>query len=127
MGSCENKSFTMPLENISAAERSELLTCYACLILADDKAPINDENINKLIAAAGMEGKVEPYWPKIFANLLDGKDVGEMLMTTGGGAAPASGGDGGDSAGGDAKKEEKKKEESSEEESEADMGFGLFN
>merc|ERR1719158_2110677 len=109
----------MPLENISAAERSELLTCYSCLILADDKVPINEENINKLINAAGMEGKVEPYWPKIFANLLDGRDVGEMLMTTGGGAAPATG-DGNADGGSAEKKEKKKKEESSEEESEAD-------
>jgi large subunit ribosomal protein LP1 len=70
---------------------------------------------------------VEPYWPKLFAGLLKGRDVAELLSNVGGGsapaAAPAAGGAAPAAAG---KKEEPKKEEPKEEE-EGDMGFSLFD
>jgi len=115
----------MPL-SVSAAEKQELLVSYAALVLHDAKQPITAENISKLVAAAG--GVVEPYWPKLFAGLLEGRDVGALLLTAGGGAsaggaAPAA------AAGGAAAapaKEEKKKS-SSEESAGGDMGFSLFD
>jgi len=119
----------MPL-NVSPSEKQELLVTYAALILHDDGAPITAENIQKLITAAG--GTVEPYWPKLFASLLEGKNVGDLLLNAGGsgGGAPSSGGSSGSAGeekkdGGKAPEKEKEKEKS--EESEADMGFSLFD
>jgi len=43
----------MPLfDDLKAHEKEELLVSYAVLILHDDKAPISEENINKLVTAA---------------------------------------------------------------------------
>jgi len=113
---------------------------YAALILHDDGLPISAENITKLIKAANAE--VQPYWPKLFAQLLQGKDVNALLMAVGGGgggghaeaapaaAAPAAGGkEEKKDAGKGGKKEETKKEAPKEEpaEEEADMGFSLFD
>jgi len=140
-------------EQVTAAEKAELLVTFAALILNDDKSTINAENINKLIKAAGAE--VEPYWPKLFASLLEGQDVTKLLLASGGGGGGGGGGapaadeeeKGGDKApakGGKGGKEEKgkkggdekgkkggkpeKKEEPEEEkaEEEEDMGFNLF-
>jgi len=117
----------MPL-NVSESEKSELLVTFAALILHDDKVEINEENISKLIAAAGAT--VEPYWPKLFAGLLEGRDVGALLVASGpsasapAAAAPAAAAAGGKGA--PAKKEEPKKKEKSEE-SGGDMGFSLFD
>eukprot|EP01006_Ploeotia_vitrea_P031149 TRINITY_DN63446_c0_g2_i1.p3 TRINITY_DN63446_c0_g2~~TRINITY_DN63446_c0_g2_i1.p3 ORF type:complete len:115 (+),score=74.03 TRINITY_DN63446_c0_g2_i1:68-412(+) len=110
---------------VTAQEKDELLVTYAALILNDDKAPITDENINKLIKAAGAD--VAPFWPKLFADLLKDRDIGDLLLSGAGavGAAPA----GGAAAGGAAEEAaaEPEKEESEEEESDADMGFSLFD
>jgi len=131
----------MPL-TISGSEKDELLVTYAALILHDDKLDISAENISKLVAAAGTT--VEPYWPKLFSTLLQGKNVGDLLTAApaggGGGGAP-SGGGGGDSkkeeggaaggggGGGGKKGKEKQKEEEkeAEPEEEADLGFSLFD
>jgi len=129
----------MPL-NVSPSEKQELATTLAALILYDDKANITPENINKILAASNVQ--VEPYWPKLFATLLEGKDVGSLLLSGGGGGggAPAAGGAapaaaaaaGGKADKADDKKEEKggkkkEKEKEKSEESEADMGFSLFD
>jgi large subunit ribosomal protein LP1 len=118
----------MPL-NVSPSEKQELLVVFASLALHDDKVPITAENITKLITAAGAT--VEPYWPKLFASLLEGRDVSSLLLSAGSGSAPAAApaaGGAAAAAGGDkaAAKEEPKKKEKSEE-SEADMGFSLFD
>lgn len=39
------------------------------------------DNISALVKAAGVE--VEPYWPSLFAKLVQGKDIGEMLASIG--------------------------------------------
>jgi len=115
----------MPL-TVSAAEKQELFVTYAALVLHDSKLPITAESIQKLISAAG--GVVEPYWPKLFATLLEGRDVGALLLTAGGGAAPAAGGAAAP-AGGAAKPEEKKaaKKKTTSEESAGGEGFSLFD
>ena len=73
--------------------------------------------------AAGVE--MEPYWPGLFASLLERKPIEDLITNVGGGAAPAAAA-GGAAAGGAAAAEEEKKEES-EEESDDDMGFSLFD
>jgi len=123
----------MPL-NVSPSERQELLVVYASLILHDDKVAITAENIQKLINAAN--GTVEPYWPKLFASLLEGKDVGSLLVSAGGGGGGGGGAPAAAAAGGgaaapekkeDAKDKKKEKEKEKSEESGADMGFSLFD
>merc|ERR1711862_631219 len=74
----------------SPAEKEELAMSYAALILHDDGLPITEENLEKILAAANV--KVQPFWPRVFAKILDGKDadtINDIIM--GGGAAPAAG------------------------------------
>merc|ERR1712039_1040049 len=85
----------------------ELACTYAALILHDDGIAITADKIATIVKAAGVE--IEPYWPTLFAKLLERKNI-EDLITNGGAAA-----------------EEEKKEESEEEESDDDMGFSLFD
>merc|ERR1712227_503235 len=106
----------------SPAEKEELAMSYAALILHDDGLPITEENLEKILAAANV--KVQPFWPRVFAKILDGKDadtINDIIM--GGGAAPAAGGA---AAAEEAPKEEAPAEEE-EEESDEDMGFGSFD
>ncbi len=101
----------MPL-NFTPSQQGELATGYACMILSDCDLKVNDENIGKLLGAAKI--KVEPYLPKLFVNLLKGKDLMELVTSCGGGGGGGAGGAGGAGAeGGEAegKKEEKKEEE----------------
>jgi len=115
----------MPL-NVSDVEKQELLTTYAALVLYDAKQAITADAIQKVITAAG--GEVEPYWPKLFASLLEGKDVGELLTKPGaGGAVGAGAGAAAGGAAAAAPKEEEKKKESTEESEGGDMGFSLFD
>merc|ERR1712137_187144 len=105
----------------SPAEKEELAMSYAALILHDDGLPITEENLEKILAAANV--KVQPFWPRVFAKILDGKDadtINDIIM--GGGAAAA----GGAAPAEEAPKEEAPTEEE-EEESDEDMGFGLFD
>merc|ERR1712137_158974 len=111
-------------------EKEELAITYAALILHDDGLPITEENLNKILTAANV--KVQPFWPRIFAKLLDGKDASQIDdIILGGGAAPAVGGGAAAASGGAAVAEEKPAEEKpaeeEEEESDEDMGFGLFD
>merc|ERR1712129_19994 len=94
----------------------------------DSGKDISEENINTLVKAAG--GKIEPFFPALFAKICDGKDVSKFLKFGGGGgggggggAAPAAAAGGGGSGGGAAKEEKKVVEE--EEEDEA-VDFDLF-
>merc|ERR1719161_2762906 len=100
----------VPVSDLTAEQKDELLCVYAALILHDDEVEIDAANINKLIQAAGA--KVEPYWPSLFCRLLDGKNVGDMLSAAGspgaggGAAAPAAGGAAAGGGAAEAKKEE---------------------
>merc|ERR1712146_782373 len=97
------------------AEREELAITYAALILHDDGLPITEENLNKILTAANV--KVQPFWPRIFAKILDGKDASTIddIIMGGGAAAPA-----GDS-GAVAEPEAAPAVEEEEEESDEDM------
>merc|ERR1712146_169729 len=94
-----------------------------------EELAITEENLNKILTAANV--KVQPFWPRIFAKLLDGKDAPFDDIILGGGAAPAVGGVAAAASGGAAVAEEKPAEEKpaeeEEEESDEDMGFGLFD
>merc|ERR1712039_894901 len=100
----------------------ELACTYAALILHDDGIAITADKIATIAKAAGVE--IEPYWPTLFAKLLERKNIEDLITNVGGGAAPAAAAGG---AAGGAAAEEEKKEESEEEESDDDMGFSLFD
>ena len=63
---------------VADEERSDLICTYAALILNDDQAPITAENIKKIVEAAGCD--VEDYYPKLFASVLEGKDISSVLF-----------------------------------------------
>merc|ERR1740117_1288441 len=96
---------------VPQAEKDELFCAYAGMILTDSGLDITEENLNKLIKASG--GKVEPFFPALFAKICGSKDISKFLKLGGGGgggapAAAAAGGGGGGAApaGAAAKKEE---------------------
>eukprot|EP00753_Platysulcus_tardus_P021339 PLAT8845.1.p1 GENE.PLAT8845.1~~PLAT8845.1.p1 ORF type:complete len:119 (+),score=77.39 PLAT8845.1:64-420(+) len=102
-------------------QHDELAVTYAALLLHDAGVAITADKLSNVIAASN--NKVEPYWPGMFAKLLEGADVADLLQrasSTGSGAAA-----GGAAAGGDAAPAEEAKEEEEEEEEEVEMG-GLF-
>lgn len=111
---------------------------YASLILADDNIAIKGEKIAAILKAANYE--IEPYWPGLFANAMEGVNVSDLMKNVGsapvaggapaaaGGAAPAAAAAAAkpDAAAKEApKKEEKKAKDESD--AEDDMGFGLFD
>ena len=120
----------MAFANYSQDAKADLAVSFATLILGDAGLEVSADNINALIKAAGVEG-VKPYMGMLFAKILAGRNLDDMLLKPGMGggapaAAPAAGGSA-PAAGGAAKKEEKKEEKKVEEE-EVDMGGagGLF-
>merc|ERR1712039_101147 len=96
----------------------ELACTYAALILHDDGIAITADKIATIVKAAGVE--IEPYWPTLFAKLLERKNIEDLITNVGGGggAVVAAGGAAGGAAAGGAAEEEKKEE--SEEESDDD-------
>nr|ACU45095.1 60s acidic ribosomal protein p1 [Pfiesteria piscicida] len=114
----------VPAAEVPQAEKDELFCAYAARILKDSELDISEDNLNKLIKAAG--GKIDSFFPALFAKMCQGKDLEAMLKFGGGGggvtaaAAPAAGGGGGGAA---AAKEEKKVVEEEEEE---EVDFDLF-
>merc|ERR1712107_673575 len=106
----------VPASQLSKEQQDELLCTYAALILHDDGAEINPQNMNNLIKAAGCS--VEGYWPMLMAKMIGTVGMDALLTMGGGGGGGgggASGGGGGGgvapageaSGGGSAKKEEK--------------------
>jgi len=71
-------------------QNDELACVYAALILADDNIAITSDKINAILKAANYE--VEPYWPGLFANALEGVKVKDLITNigSGAGAAPAA-------------------------------------
>lgn len=84
---------------------------------------IQEDKIKILTEAAGIT--VEPFWPSMFAKLMETVKVDDLINNIG--AAPAAAPtEGGPVAGsGEAQVEEKKDE--SEEEEEEEMDFDLFD
>ncbi|CAE8711444.1 unnamed protein product [Polarella glacialis] len=113
----------VPAAEVPQAEKDELFCAYAAMILKDSELDLSEENINKLIKAAG--GSIESFFPALFAKMLVGKDLDSMLKLGGGGgggAAPAAGGAAAPAGGAAAEK----KAVVEEEEEEEDVDFDLF-
>ncbi|GFE53411.1 60S acidic ribosomal [Babesia ovis] len=119
------KMSSVPMSQLSADQRDELLCIYSSLILYDEGLEINAENINKLIKSVNMT--VQPFRPMLFATALKGKNIADLFAGVGSAAAaPVAAAAGGAAAGGEAKAESKKAAAEPEEE-EDDMGFSLFD
>lgn len=119
----------MVFEDITDAQRAEMLTTYAALVLHDGKVEITESSLLKVIEAAGAT--VEPVWPKLFADMLKGKDITDLIMNSGSAGAPAAPAAAGAASGAApaaaAAEEKKEPEEDSDEEEDGDMGFSLFD
>jgi len=107
---------------------AELAATYAALILADDGSEITSDKIITLTSAAKVE--IEPIWAKLLAQVLEGKNVKEILSNVGSGGGGSAGSAAPAASTGAAAVEAPKveeKEPEKEEESDDDMGFGLFD
>jgi len=124
----------MPAPTLSESEIAELACTYAALILHDEKIAVTSDKISTLLKTAGVN--VPPFWPGLFARVLEKRNIDDLILSAGGSGAPAAA----PAAKAEDKKEEKKedkgkgkgeekkkKEEPKEEEEEGDMGFGLFD
>jgi len=93
---------------------------YGALVLHAAKKPVSEENLTKVLTAAGV--KVDPTRVKALTAALEGVNIDEAIKTAAmmpaAAAAPAPAGE---------KKEEKKKDEKKEEEkvSEEEAAAGL--
>eukprot|EP00178_Gracilaria_changii_P000611 TRINITY_DN1076_c0_g1_i2.p1 TRINITY_DN1076_c0_g1~~TRINITY_DN1076_c0_g1_i2.p1 ORF type:complete len:108 (+),score=29.25 TRINITY_DN1076_c0_g1_i2:96-419(+) len=106
------------------AETNEMACVYAALILHDDGIPVTEDKIKSLTEAAGIT--VEPYWPAMFARLVENINMDDLISNIGAApvAAPAAGAAGAEGGAEEQKEEEK---EESEEEEEEEMEFDLFD
>lgn len=106
---------------------AELAVPYAMLVLHDDKVEITEENINKVLDAAGIS--VEPIWVKVFIQAFAGQDLSKFLtnISSGVGAAPAAAPAAAAAAAAPAAASKKEEKAPAKEESEEEMGFGLFD
>jgi len=77
---------------VPAEEKAELACTFAALILLDDGLKVDSDNIAKLLTAANVQ--VEPYWAKLYASMLAGKKIGDLISAAAApsGDAPAAGG-----------------------------------
>ena len=67
------------------AQSPDALACtYAALILHDEGLPIAADKIKAIIQAANAP--VEAYWPALFASMLQGKNIEELLLSSAAGA-----------------------------------------
>merc|ERR1712072_798438 len=98
---------------LDEATRSQMACTFAALMLHDDGCDVNSASLNKVVDASGV--KVAPYWPMLFAQALNGQDIGSFLAVSSGSAPVQTTTTGGNA---DAPKEEAKKEEVVEEEDE---------
>ncbi|OQR84398.1 hypothetical protein ACHHYP_13424 [Achlya hypogyna] len=108
----------MSIADLSAAQKQELATSVAVLLLTDAKVEVSAENINAALDAS--KNKVAAYLPTLFADAIEkGLKVEKLLAgpSAGAAAAPAAGGAAPAAAAVEAKKEEV--------EEEADLGGGM--
>ena len=109
-----------------ALSNDELACVYAALILADDNVPISGDKIATILKAANYD--IEPYWPDLFANALEGIQISDLINKIGAApvAAPAqatssAANDNKAAGGGEAAKKEEQKQEKDEDSEEEDM------
>merc|ERR1711988_1951121 len=90
---------------LDETQRSQMACTFAALLLHDDRVEVTCDSMRKVIDAAGVN--VAPYWPMLFAQALNGKDLGSFLNVSSG-SAPAQVAVAGGDAGNVAAKEEEK-------------------
>eukprot|EP01089_Gocevia_fonbrunei_P014154 TRINITY_DN380_c0_g6_i1.p1 TRINITY_DN380_c0_g6~~TRINITY_DN380_c0_g6_i1.p1 ORF type:complete len:121 (-),score=55.10 TRINITY_DN380_c0_g6_i1:116-478(-) len=106
------------------SEKDQLACTYAALILHDDGMEVTAEKIATLVKTAGVN--VNPYFPKLWARVLSGRSIDELITATGSAAAgPAVAAEAAPAAAAAPATEEKKKEKSESDEGGGGMG-GLF-
>merc|ERR1719240_1692617 len=94
-----------PFNSLDDTTRSQMACTFAALLLHDDGSGVN----------------VQSYWPMLFAQALNGKDIGSFLSVSSGSAPQQP--TGGAQVQADAPKQEEKKEEAPEDDDE-DMDIG---
>jgi len=104
-------------DTLDTTTRSQMACTFATLLLHDSGIEVNTANLNNVLKQAKVD--VAPYWPMLFCNALDGKNVGDFLAV-GSGSAPQQTGN---TETGPVKAVEEVKEEVVEEEEE-DMDLG---
>lgn len=72
---------------VMALSNHELACVYAALILADDNIDVSEEKISAILKAAQYQ--IEPFWPGLFANALQGLKINDLIKNVG--SAPAAG------------------------------------
>lgn len=109
---------------------AETAVPYAILALYDADKEINEENLGKLLAAAGID--VEPVWFSVFCRSTDRNTIKSMLNSFEAGAAPSAHAAAGapvapSGAKGDAPVAGKKEAPKEEPEEEEEMSLSLFD
>merc|ERR1711974_353586 len=67
--------------------RDQMACVFATLLLHDDGQEVSEENVKKVLAAAGL--KVQPYWPALFLKAIQGRSI-DSLLTTGSGSGASA-------------------------------------
>jgi len=99
---------------------------YAALLLHNAGKPVNEENVTKLLGAAGIDA--DPVRVKALVASLEGVNIEEAIKTapTMMAAAPIAAAPAGGEAKPETKKEEKKEEEDKKKEEAALEGLGAL-
>lgn len=71
----------MSFTGVSGAAKEDLVVSLAILALHDSGVEVSSENINAIISASG--NTVAPYWGALYAKLLAGKNIDDMLLKPG--------------------------------------------
>merc|ERR1711881_493695 len=101
------------------ATRSQMACTFAALMMYDDGVELSSASLKKVVDASGV--KVAPYWPMLFAQALNGQDIGSFLAVSSG-SAPVQSGNTATGGNAGAQVEEKKEEVVEEEEEDMDLG-----
>lgn len=75
------------VSKLDCATKTQLSVSYATLLLSSSNTPVTVENLNKVLAAAGL--KVDAHFVQAFSNALQGRDV-KSFFSCGGGAGAGS-------------------------------------
>jgi len=109
------------MDSLTATQKQEMATSFACLALYDGEAEITGEQITALLGACNVV--VEGFYPIIFSNFLTAEKIAELINKPGGGGG---GGGGDDDAAGGAAEAEAEPEKVEEEEMDMSGGIDMF-
>eukprot|EP01092_Planopodium_desertum_P008299 TRINITY_DN34401_c0_g1_i2.p1 TRINITY_DN34401_c0_g1~~TRINITY_DN34401_c0_g1_i2.p1 ORF type:complete len:124 (-),score=46.22 TRINITY_DN34401_c0_g1_i2:54-425(-) len=118
---------------ITPEQKAELACAYASLILADGEIKVTADKLQTVIEAAGIKD-VPSFWTKLFAKVLEKKDINELITNASSSVAPVPAAAAETPAeaapadkGADKKKAPKEDKGAKEDkEAEGDFGFDLF-